>query len=88
MDDFRRLQQDVLAWNAERLVPLLAKLRAPRADVDEARQQLLDWNRQVSADSAVATTYVMWERQVRRMALLRGVIAAQAGLEQRISRSR
>ena len=31
IDDFTRMQHDTLAWNAERLVPLLAPLRAGRA---------------------------------------------------------
>ena len=62
-----RLQHDVLAWNAERLVPLFARLRAERADVEQARRRLLEWNRQVAVDSSDATTYVTWERLVKRM---------------------
>jgi penicillin amidase len=67
VDDFARLQHDVLAWNAERLVPLLARLRPGRADVDEVRRRLLTWSRQVTADSMDATVYVTWERLARRM---------------------
>ncbi len=37
VEDSARLQHDVLAWNAGRLVPLLARLRPERADVDEVR---------------------------------------------------
>jgi len=67
LEDSSRLQHDVLAWNAERLVPLLAGSRAPREDVERARQRLLAWNRQVSIDSTEATIYVTWERLARRM---------------------
>ena len=67
IEDSARLQHDVLAWNAERLVPLLARLRPERADVEEVRQRLLTWNRQVTADSMDATVYVTWERLARRM---------------------
>lgn len=67
VDDSWRLQHDVLAWNADRLVPLFARLRAERDDVEQARQRLLEWNRQITVDSIDAATYVTWERLVRRM---------------------
>src|SRR5207248_10765682 len=67
VEDSARLQRDVLAWNAERLVPLVARLRAERAAVEQARRRLLEWNRQIAVDSVDATTYVTWERLVRRM---------------------
>jgi penicillin amidase len=69
LDDFRRLQHDTLAWNAEQLVPLLAPLRSDRADVDNARARLLAWDRRIAADSVEATLYVLWERaMLRRLA--------------------
>jgi penicillin amidase len=72
IEGFQRLQQDVLAWNAERLVPLLTRVVAERADVDEARQRLLRWDRRITADSQEATVYVAWERELtRRLAALR-----------------
>ena len=67
VEDSARLQRDVLAWNADRLVPLFARLRAERADVEQARRRLLEWNRQIAVDSSDATTYVTWERLVRRL---------------------
>ena len=67
IEDFARLQHDVLAWNAERLVPLFARLRAERSDVEQARRRLLAWNRTVSTDSREAAIYVTWERLVRRL---------------------
>ena len=66
VDDFRRLQLDVLAWNAERLVPLLAGVRADRSDMEDARQRLLAWDKRLSAGSSAATLYVLWERSLFR----------------------
>lgn len=72
IEGFQRLQQDVFAWNAERLVPLLASVVPDRADLDEVRQRLLRWDRRISAESEEATMYVAWERQLRhRLAALR-----------------
>jgi len=67
VEDSARLQLDVFAWNAERLVPLLARLRPERPDVEEVRQRLLKWNRLVTTDSIDATIYVTWEGLARRM---------------------
>lgn len=66
IDGFKRLQQDVLAWNAERLVPLLEELRAERPDVEQERQALLRWDRRVAAASREAALYVAWERLLLR----------------------
>jgi len=72
IEGFQRLQQDVFAWNAERLVPLLARVVPDRADLDEARQRLLRWDRRITGDSREATVYVAWERELtRRLAALR-----------------
>ena len=67
--DFRQWQHDTLSWNAERLVPLLAHVpdgRSLAAPVEEARQRLLAWDRRLTADSGVATLYVLWERALLR----------------------
>jgi len=72
IEGFQRLQQEVLAWNAERLVPLLTRVVADRADLEEIRQRLLRWDRRITADSQEATVYVAWERALtRRLAALR-----------------
>jgi len=72
IEGFQRLQQDVFAWNAERLVPLLARVVPDRADLDEARQRLLLWDRRITGDSQEATLYVAWERELtHRLAALR-----------------
>lgn len=64
---FARLQRDVVATNAERIVPLLARLRAPSADVDRARGRLNAWDRRMTGDSTAATVYVAWEEAVIRL---------------------
>jgi penicillin amidase len=66
LDDFKRWQHDTLAWNAERLVPLLTHLRVERPEVEEARQQLLAWDRRLSVGSRAATLYQLWERTLIR----------------------
>ena len=73
LDDARLLQQDVRAANAGHLVPLLARLRAGRDDVERARRELLNWDRRVVADSAASTLYVLWERAVKRRLVERRV---------------
>jgi penicillin amidase len=67
IDDFKRLQHDTLAWNAEQLVPLLARARSDRPDVEDARNRVLQWNRRLTVDSEAATLYALWERHLLRM---------------------
>ncbi len=74
IDDFKRLQQDTLAWTAADLVPLLDGVPGERADVDQARRRLLGWDRRVTAESADATLFVLWERSLLRR-LVAGKIA-------------
>jgi penicillin G amidase len=66
IDDIRRQQHDVTAWNAEQLVPRLAALRSSDARVDAARRQLLTWDRRITADSPAAGLYVSFERMLWR----------------------
>jgi penicillin amidase len=66
-DEAARLQHDIVAWNAGRLVPLLAEVRAERADVEQTRQQLLEWNREIASGAGEAALYVEWEQSLLRM---------------------
>ncbi len=66
VDSFKRLQHDVRAWNAERLVPLLGPLRAG-GDVEAARARLLVWDRHIASDSAEASLYITWEIELTRL---------------------
>jgi penicillin G amidase len=62
---FELLQHDVLSWNADEVVPLLARLKPENADVERARQRLLGWDRRVTAESEDARLYVRWEEQLK-----------------------
>jgi penicillin amidase len=66
LDAMARIQRDVTAWNAARLVPLLAPLHSDDAEVEPARQALLAWDRRVAADSTAASIYVAWEDALAR----------------------
>ncbi len=66
VDDFKRFQYDITAWNAERLVPLLMRLHADRNEVEASRTQLVKWDRQVAAGSTTAALYVFWEDALAR----------------------
>ncbi len=65
-DDFRTFQHDTTAWNAEQLVPLVARLHADRSVVEDARQQLVKWDKRLASDSAIAALYVFWEQALLR----------------------
>ena len=67
VEDSARLQHDVLAWNAERLVPCWRACDRSGRTSTRFDTRLLAWNRQVTADSIDATIYVTWERLARRM---------------------
>jgi penicillin amidase len=72
LDEVRATGRDVAAWNAGQLIPLLATLHAPDPVVEAARQRLLGWDRQVTAESADALLYVIWEHALlRRLAATR-----------------
>jgi penicillin amidase len=61
------------AWNADRLIPLLARVRSSRDDVEQVRERLLRWDHEVSIDSIEGAIYVTWERLVTRMLIERRV---------------
>ncbi len=68
----RATLRDIVSWNASRLIPLLAPLRAADESVETARQRLVAWHRIVSSDSTDALLYVAWEHALlRRLATLR-----------------
>jgi len=72
VDDIKRQQHDITSWNAEQLVPRFAALHAADAHVEDARQQLVKWDRRVTSDSTAAALYIAFERALwRRMAEIR-----------------
>jgi penicillin amidase len=81
VDDMKRQQHDVVAWNAEQLIPRLAgvnskTVKAANLEDDEARRQLLKWDRRLAADSTAATLYVFWEEALWQKISERRVPAA------------
>jgi penicillin amidase len=66
IETFKRLQHDVVVWNAGQIVPLLSRVPSGRADIERARTLLLKWDRRQSIDSTAATIYAAWERRLRR----------------------
>jgi penicillin amidase len=75
---FKRLQHDVVAWNAGQLVPLLASVKGDGEEAERARQRLVAWDRRVTADSADARLYVRWEARLKRDLATRRVPAELA----------
>ena len=72
IDDIKRQQHDITSWNAEQLVPRLASLHAADAHVEDARQQLVKWDRRMTSDSTAVALYVAFERALwRKMAEIR-----------------
>ena len=65
IDDLKQQQHDVLSWNAAQLLTRLSALRASDPDVENARRQLVAWDRRVTFDSAPGALYVLWERELR-----------------------
>jgi penicillin amidase len=63
---FQALQHDTVSWGASRLVPLLDGVRAGRADVEEVRRRLLQWDFRMTADGPEASMYARWERELAR----------------------
>jgi len=66
IDDIKRQQHDVVAWNAEQLLPRLRSLSSKDPRVEEARHALLTWDRRVTADAPAASLYVRFERALWR----------------------
>ncbi len=62
----QQLQYDVVAWNAQQMVPLLARVGADKPEIEDARQRLIKWDRRVSGDSPDARLYLRWESHLKR----------------------
>jgi penicillin amidase len=73
VDDMKRIQLDVTAANAGRLIPLLQSLHSLPRDAAPLRQQLLDWDRRIAPDSAAAALYIAWEESLARLLATRRV---------------
>ena len=65
MMDVIQLQHDYLSIPARTIVPLLAGLTVPDAQVEEARHRLVDWDYVLDKNSIEAGVYVAFERRLR-----------------------
>lgn len=83
IEDFERLQHDQVAWNAEQIAPLLSRVSAQDSEVERVRKLLVDWDRNVSKESAAAAAYVIWEQQLVRQ-LAAGKVPGPIGAEYRL----
>lgn len=64
MMDMIQLQHDYLSIPARTLVPMLKELGSSNSRVEQARQQLLDWDFVLDKNSVEAGIYVAFERQL------------------------
>lgn len=58
--DFQQLQGDMVSLPARQLVPLLKAIKAEQPSVQEAINQLLQWDFVLGRDSVAATIYEYW----------------------------
>ncbi|HWW88064.1 MAG TPA: penicillin acylase family protein, partial [Vicinamibacterales bacterium] len=61
MDEAKRQQRGIVARNAEKLIPLLVRVRSARNDLEVIRAALLGWDKRMTVDSRAATLYSLWE---------------------------
>ena len=67
LEDIRRLSEDVKAWNASQILPVLQKIGLVPEDIRAARDRLLGWDGRVDAESAESAVYVAWEDAIRSL---------------------
>lgn len=65
--DFEKLQHDAVAWNAEQIVPLLKNLKSEDSQVERARTELVNWDRNMLRSSTAATIYFVWEEKLLQL---------------------
>lgn len=72
LDQAGQALRDTIAWNANRLIPLLQPLQVSDPLGARARERLLQWDRQMRPESPGALLYVAWEHSLlRRLGSLR-----------------
>jgi penicillin G amidase len=67
VEDMEQLQADVLATSAKRLQPLLrdALKNSPSETLTESANLILNWDAELTVDSAAATLYEFWGHELR-----------------------
>lgn len=64
LKDMMQLQFDYVSIPARTLVPMLKNLSATSPQAEQARQLLLKWNFEMSANSTEAGIYAAWEKRI------------------------
>ncbi len=78
LEDSERMQNDIVATPAQRLLRLLAPLRSDDAQTAAALRMLQGWDGSMHRDSAAAALYEVWSSKPLRAAVLRAG-AGEAG---------
>jgi penicillin amidase len=76
LEDSQRMQTDVTAVPAQRLLKLLAPLAATEADTAQALALLRGWDGRMAPDSAAAALYEVWFMEALRPAVVETLPAA------------
>jgi penicillin amidase len=71
VEDSERMQNDIVATPAQRVLKLLAGLRSDDAQTATALRMLQGWNGSMDRDSAAAALYEVWSSKALRAAVLK-----------------
>ncbi|MEN6607939.1 MAG: penicillin acylase family protein, partial [Bryobacteraceae bacterium] len=66
VEDFQRLQQDVVSIPARRFQAVLRRWKHPPAEADKLIRRVLDWDASLTADSVPAAIYEVWMAKLPR----------------------
>ena len=75
--DSQRMQTDVVAWPAGRMIALLALLRSDDAPTSAGLQLLRNWDGAMAPGSAAAALYEVWTSGPLRAAVLKAALGAE-----------
>lgn len=77
LEDSERLQTDIVASPAQRLLKLVANLRSSDAQQDAALRLLQAWDARMDKDSAAAALYEVWSAKALRQAVLKAALGEE-----------
>ncbi|MSU71545.1 MAG: penicillin acylase family protein [Opitutus sp.] len=75
--DSERMQTDIVAWPARRILKLLAPLQSTDAATAVGLQLLRSWNGEMATGSAAAALYEVWTSGPLRVAVLKAALAGE-----------
>ena len=78
IQDSERMQTDVVAWPAVRMLKLLEPLRSENAQIAAGLQLLRGWNAAMAPDSAAAALYEVWTSGPLRAAVLKATLSDES----------